>query len=160
MAIHFSILAWRSPWTEEPGGLQSKAKVKSLSRVRLFGLLSTRLLCPWDFPGNNIGVGCHFLLQEIFLIQGLNPGLPHCRQTLYRLSHQGSPGNAMSLLFNMLSRLVIAFLPRRNHLLISWLQSPSAVILEPRKIKFLTVFFVFPSICHEMMGPNTMILVF
>ena len=89
MATHSSTLAWRSPWTEEPGGLQSKAKVKSLSRVRLFGLLSTRLLCPWDFPGNNIGVGCHFLLQEIFLIQGLNPGLLHCRQTLYHLSHQG-----------------------------------------------------------------------
>ena len=46
---------------------------------------------PWDFPGKNTGVGCHFLLQEIFLTQGLNPGLLHCRQTLYHLSHQGSP---------------------------------------------------------------------
>ena len=54
------------------------------------GLKLTRLLLPWDFPGKNTGVGCHFLLQEIFLIQGLNPGLPHCRQTLYQLSHQGS----------------------------------------------------------------------
>ena len=45
--------------------------------------------CPWDFPGKNTGVGGHFLLQEIFLTQGLNPGLPHCRQTLYGLSHQG-----------------------------------------------------------------------
>ena len=45
---------------------------------------------PWDFPGKNTGVGCHFLLQEIFLTQGLNPGFPHCRQTLYHLSHQGS----------------------------------------------------------------------
>ena len=52
------------------------------------GLLPTRLLCPWDWPGKNTGVGCNFLLQEIFLIQGLNPGLPHCRQMLYRLSHQ------------------------------------------------------------------------
>ena len=51
----------------------------------------TRLLHPWDFPGKSTGVGCHFLLQEIFLTQGLNPGLPHCRQTLYHLSHQGSP---------------------------------------------------------------------
>ena len=50
----------------------------------------TRFLCPWDFPGKNTGVGCHFLLQEIFPTQGLNPGLPHCRQTLYRLSQQGS----------------------------------------------------------------------
>ena len=49
-----------------------------------------RLLCPWDFPGKNPGVGCHFLLQEIFLTQGSNPGFPHCRQMLYHVSHQGS----------------------------------------------------------------------
>ena len=66
----------------------------------------------------------------------------------------------MSLLFSMLSRLVIVFLPRRNRLLISWLQSPSAVILEPKKIKSLTVSIVSPSICHELMGPDAMILVF
>ena len=47
--------------------------------------------CLWDFPDKNTGVGCHFFLQEIFPTQGLNPGLPHCRQTLYHLSHQGSP---------------------------------------------------------------------
>ena len=69
-------------------------------------------------------------------------------------------GKAMSLLFNMLSRLVIAFLPRSKCLLISWLQSPSAVILEPRKIKSLTVSIVSPFICHEVMGPDVMILVF
>ena len=63
----------------------------------------------------------------------------------------------MSLLFNMLSRLVITFLPRSEHLLISWLQSPSAVILEPRKTKSATVF---PTICHEVMGPDALILVF
>ena len=50
----------------------------------------TRLLCPWDFPGNSTGVDCHFLLQGIFPTQGSNPGLLHCRQTLYSLSHQGS----------------------------------------------------------------------
>ena len=66
----------------------------------------------------------------------------------------------MSLLFNMLSRLVISFLPRSKHLLISWLQSPSAVILEPRKIKSVTVSIVSPSICHEMMGLDAIILVF
>jgi len=66
-------------------------------------------------------------------------------------------GKVMSLLFNMLSRLVITFLPRSKHLLISWLQSPSAVILEPPKIKSLTVFTVSPSICHEVMGPDAMI---
>ena len=48
----------------------------------------TRLLCPWDFPGKNAGVGCHFLLQEILPTQGLNPGLLNCRQMLYRLSHR------------------------------------------------------------------------
>ena len=66
----------------------------------------------------------------------------------------------MSLLFNMLSRLVIAFLPRSSHLLISWLQSPSAVILEPKKIRSVTVSIVPPSICHEVMGQDTTILVF
>ena len=66
----------------------------------------------------------------------------------------------ISLLFNMLSRLVIAFLPRSKCLLISWLQSPSAVILEPKKIKFVAVSIVSPSIYHEVMGPDAMILVF
>ena len=66
----------------------------------------------------------------------------------------------MSLLLNMLSRLVITFLPRSKHLLISWLQSPSVVILKTRKIKSDTVSTVFPSICHEVMGVDTMILVF
>ena len=69
-------------------------------------------------------------------------------------------GKVMSLLFNMLSRLVINLLPRSKHLLISWLQLPSAVILEPPKIKSVTVSIVYPSICHEVMGPNAMILVF
>ena len=63
-------------------------------------------------------------------------------------------GREMSLILNTLSRLVIAFLPRSNHLLISWLQSPSAVILEPRKIKSVTVSIVSPSTFHEVMGPD------
>ena len=66
----------------------------------------------------------------------------------------------LSLLFNMLSRLVITFLPRSKRLLISWLQSPSAVILEPKKIKSATVSTVYPSICHEVMGLDSMILIF
>ena len=69
-------------------------------------------------------------------------------------------GKVMSLLYNVLSRLVIAFLPRSKHLLISWLQSPSAVILDPKKIKSLTVSIVSPSIFCEVMGPGAMILVF
>ena len=69
-------------------------------------------------------------------------------------------GKVMSLFLNMLSRLVITFLPRSKRLLISWLQSPSAVILEPKKIKSATVSTVSPSICHEVMQPDAMILVF
>ena len=65
----------------------------------------------------------------------------------------------MSLLFNMMSRSVIAFLPRSKCLLISWLQSPSVMILEPKKIKSLTVSTDSPSICHEMMGPDAMLFV-
>ena len=66
----------------------------------------------------------------------------------------------ISLLFNMLSKLVIALLPRSKCLLISWLQSPSSVILEPKKLKSVTVSIVSPSIYHEVMGPDAMILVF
>ena len=69
-------------------------------------------------------------------------------------------GKVMSLLFNMLSRFVIVYVLRSKHLLITWLQSPSAVILEPKKIKSVTVSIVSLSICHEMMGPDAMILVF
>ena len=69
-------------------------------------------------------------------------------------------GKIMSLLYNMLSRLVIAFLPRNKCPLISWPQSPSAVILEPKKIKSVTVSIVSPSVFHQVMGPDAMILVF
>src|SRR5574340_1203853 len=76
------------------------------------------------------------------------------------LTRQTFVGKVMSLLLNMLSRLVITFLPRSKHLLISWLQSPSAVILKPRKIKSDTVSTVSPSISHEVMEPDAMILLF
>ena len=69
-------------------------------------------------------------------------------------------GKVMSLLFNMLSRLLITFLPRSKRLLISWLQSPSAVILEPKKIKSVTVSTVSPSISNEVMRPDAMIFLF
>ena len=75
------------------------------------------------------------------------------------LSTQIFVGKVMSLLFRMLSRLVIAFLPRSKRLLISWLQSPSAVILDPPKIKSVTVSIVSPSICHEVMEPDAMIFI-
>ena len=76
------------------------------------------------------------------------------------LTRQTFVSQVMFLLFNMLSRLVIAFLPKSNHLLISWLQSLSSVILEPPKIKSDTVSTVPQSISHEVMGPDAMILVF
>ena len=78
-------------------------------------------------------------------------------QTLIRWTFVGK---VMPLLFNMLSRLVITFLPRSKHLLISWLQSPSAVILEPKKIKSLTVSIASPSISYEVTAPDAMMLVF
>ena len=76
------------------------------------------------------------------------------------LTTQTFVGKVVSLLFNMLCRLVTAFLLRSKCLLISWLQSPSAVVLEPKKINSVSVSIVSPSICHEVMGPDVMILVF
>jgi hypothetical protein len=76
------------------------------------------------------------------------------------LTKQTSVSKVMSLLFNMLSRLVIALFPRSKRLLISWLHSPPAVILEPKKIKSLTVSIVSSSVCYEVMGENAMIFIF
>ena len=76
------------------------------------------------------------------------------------LTRQTFVGKVMSLLFNKLSSLVITFLPRCKRFLISWLQSPSLGILEPKKIKSVTVSIVSPSICHQVMGPDAMIVVF
>ena len=136
MTTHSSILAWRIPWTEEPGGLQSMGWAKSQTQVkqlsvrahthtqackqknsnahfgqpnifffRLFSLMWSEsescsvvsdslwpqgLYSPWNSPGQNTGVSSLSLLQGIFPTQGANPGLPHCRQILYQLSHKGS----------------------------------------------------------------------
>ena len=76
------------------------------------------------------------------------------------LTRQTFVGKVMSLLFNMWSWFVIAFLPKGKGLLIPWLQSASAMILEPKKIKSVTVSIVFPSICHDVMGPDAMIFIF
>ena len=76
------------------------------------------------------------------------------------LTRQAFVGKVMSLLIDMLSRLAITCLPRSKCLLISWSQSPSAVILESKKIKFVTVSLVSPPICHEAMGPDAMIFIF
>ena len=85
---------------------------------------------------------------------------PHMTGKAIALIRRTFVNKVMSLLFNVLSRLVITFLPRSKRLLISWLQSPSAVILKPQNIKSTAVSTVSPSICHEVMGPDAMILVF
>ena len=99
------------------------------------------------------------LLRSVFFIVQLSHPYMTTGKTIV-LTRQTFVDKVMSLLFNMLSRLVIAFLPRSKHLLISWLQSPSAVILKLPKIKSATVSTVSPSISHKVMGPDAMILVF
>ena len=97
-------------------------------------------------------------LSAFFMVQ-----LSHPHMTIGKtigLTSWNFVGKVMSLFFNMLSRFIIAFLPRHKRLLISWLQSPSAVILQPKKIKSVTVSTVSPSICHEVMGPDALILIF
>ena len=94
-------------------------------------------------------------MLSFFIVQLSHPGMTTGKTIA--LTRWTFVGKVMSLLFNMLSRLVITFLPRSKRLLISWLQSPSAVILEPKKIKSDTVYTVSPSICHEVKGPDAMI---
>ena len=96
--------------------------------------------------------------SAFFIVQLSHPYMSIGKTTA--LTRQTFVGKVMSLLFNMLPRLVITVLPRSKRLLISWLQSSSAVILEPPKIKSVTVSIVSPYICHEVMGPDAMILVF
>ena len=96
--------------------------------------------------------------SALFMVQFTHPYMTTGKTIA--LTRQTLVGKVMSLLFNMLSRLVIAFLPRSKRLLISRLQSPSTEILEPKKIKSVTVSIVSPSICHEVMGPDAMIFVF
>ena len=108
MATHCSILAWKIPWTEEPGGLQSMGLQREKCKSKLqWGVTSHQsewvseshsvvsdslrpcgLYSPWNSPGQNTGVGSLSLLQGIFPTQESNPGLPHCRQILYQLSHK------------------------------------------------------------------------
>ena len=128
----------------------------------------TRLRHPWDSPGKNTGVGCHFLLQCMKV--KIQSEVALSSLTLSDPMDCSPPGSSIhgisqtrvlewgAIAFsNMLSRLVIAFLPRSKCLLISWLQSPSAVILEPKKIKSVTVS---QFICHVVMRLDAMILRF
>ena len=97
-------------------------------------------------------------LSAFFMVQLLHPYMTTGKTIA--LTILTFVGKVISLLFNTLSGFVIAFLPRSKRLLISWLQLPSAMTLEPKKIKSVTVFIVSPSICHEVMGPDAMMLVF
>ena len=96
--------------------------------------------------------------SAFFIVQLSHPYMTTGK--IIALTRQTFAGKVMSLLLNMLSRLVKTFLPRSKRLLISWLQSPSAAILEPKNIKSDTVYAVSPSISHEVMGPGAMIFVF
>ena len=99
-----------------------------------------------------------FLYGPILMVQLSHPYMTAGKTIA--LTRRTFVGKVISLLFNLLSRLVTAFLPRSKHLLISWLQSPFAVILEPKKIKSVTVSTVSPSACHKVVGPDAMIFIF
>ena len=99
-------------------------------------------------------LGC----SAFFMVQLLHPNVTTGKTI--DLTRWTFVRKVMSLLFNILSRFVIAFLPRSNHLLISWLQSPSTVILEPKKIKYVMVSTFSPSICYEVMGPDATVFIF
>ena len=122
--------------------------------------------CLQFFPASeSFPISCFFKscgqssLALSFLYDPALTSIPGYWKTI-ALTRQTFVGKVMSLLFNMLSRFVIAFLPRSNRLLTSWLQSSSAMILEPKKIKSVTVSIVLPFICHEVMGVDAIILVF
>ena len=108
---------------------------------------------------SNTSSKASILLHSAFIMVQLSHSYMTTGKTI-ALTRQTFVGKVMSLLYNMLSRLVITFLLRSKHLFISWLQSACAVILEPPKIKSATVSTVSPFICHEVMGPDAMILVF
>ena len=130
---HPGLISFRMDWLDLQGILKSLLQYHSskASILRRSAFFTVQLSYPYMTPGKTIA-----LIRRTFV------------------------GKVMSLLLNMLSRLVITFLPRSKHLLISWLQSPSAVILEPPKIKSDTVSTVYPSISHEVMGPDAMIFIF
>ena len=170
MATQSSVLASRIQGREEPGGLPSMdshrvgqywnkiaaaaaavqfSSVHSLSRVWLLGT-------PWITPQGTLkslpqqhSSKASILLSSAF-IQLSHPYMTTGKTVA--LTRWTFVGKVMSLLLNMLSRMVITFVPKKKHLLISWMQSPSAVILEPPKIKSDTVSTVFPSISHEVNG--------
>ena len=141
-----------SPSNEHPGLISFRMDWLDLLVVQ--GTLKSLL----QHHGSKASVLQH---SAFFMVQLSQLSQPHMTTGKTTAStRQNFTGKVMSLLFNMLCRLVIAFLPRSKRLLVSWLQSPSAVTLEPKKIKCVTVSVVSSSICHEVMGPDAVILVF
>ena len=132
-----------SPSNEHPGLISFRMDWLDLLAIQgtLKGLL--------QHPSSKVSILQH---SAFFIVQLSHPYMTTGKTIA--LNRWTFVGKVISLLFNMLSRLVIAFLPRSKHLLISWLQSPSAVILESPNIKSITVPTVSPSICHEVMGPD------
>ena len=125
-------------------------KVKFDGNLKVYTVIHNNL-CPYN-------ISSILLHSAFFIVQISHPYMTTVKTIA--LTRWTFVDRVMSLLFNVLSRLVITFLPRSKCLLISWLQLPSAVILEPRKIKSATVSTVFLSIYHEVMGPDAMIFVF
>ena len=142
------------------------SRVKQITSPGWMHETSVRTWCTWKTQrnrveievGGGIGMGntCKPMADSC---QCMTKTKTNNKKNPITLTRRTFVGKIMSLLFNMLSRLVIAFLPR-SKFFTSWLQSPSAVTLEPKKIKSVTVSIVSPSICHEVMGPDAMILVF
>ena len=126
-------------------------------RMEWFGLLAVQgtLKSLLQYPSSKASI---LQYSAFFMVQLSHPYMTTGKTI--DLTRQTFVSKVMSLLFNMLSRFIIAFLPRSKHLLISWLQSPSAVILEPKEIKSVTVSIVSLSICHEEMGLDAIILIF
>ena len=138
-----------SPSNEHPGLISFRMDWLDLLAVQ--GTLKSLL----QHHSSKASILCH---SAFFIVQLSHPYMTTGKTIA--LTTQTFVDKVMSLLFTMQSRLVITFLPRSMRLLISWLQSPSAVILKPKKIKSVTVSTASPSICHEVMGPDAMILVF
>ena len=159
-------------WSWNSNTLATSCRVDSLENILMLGRIGGRRRRGWqrirwlDGITNSTEMGLGRFLELVMDRQAWRAAIHGVAKSWTRLSDwieltRGTfVGKVISLLFNMLSRLIITFLPRSKRLLFSWLQSPSAVILEPRKIKSGTVSTVSPTICHEGMGPDAMILVF
>ena len=147
-------IKWPKYWSFSFNISPSNEHPELIFRMDLLDLLVGQGTLKSPFQHHNSKASI-FLRSAFFIVQLSHPYMTTGKTIT--LTRQTFVGKVMFLFFYMLSRLVITFLPRSKRLLISWLQSPSAVILEPRKIKSATVS---PSIFHEVMGPDAMILVF